>query len=173
MPSFLSLNTVTYEDVFLTNPSQEAVLFSSEIANLVKSANFATLLNNNSIPKEKLQPLDATNLLAYSLSGGYSPTSNRQIAYKTITSYNIANNAVGGLQGGTPVGAVITYYGQPPSEGGTVPEGYLQCDGSFVFVADYPQLFDAIDYRFGSDGETKFRLPTLTSPLSSIALIKY
>lgn len=173
MPSFLSINTVTFEDVFLVNPSQNAVLFSSELANLIKSPNFATLLNNNSIPREKLQPLYPSNILQYSLSGGFTPSNPGQIAPKSITSYNLANNAVGGLQGGVPVGTVVYYYGKPPSEGGTIPEGYFYCDGNFKYITEYPALFAALNYRFGSDGESKFRLPTITSPLSSIALIKY
>jgi hypothetical protein len=173
MPSTISINTVPAEDVFLNNPSPNAVLFSSEIANLVRNPNFPILFNNNSIPKEKLQPIDATNILQYSLSGGFSTTTPRQIAPQSITSYNLAYNAAGGLQGGVAVGTVVTYYGRPQSEGGVLPEGYFPCDGRFLLVAEYPELFSSLSYRFGDDGASKFRLPTLSAPLSAIALIKY
>lgn len=173
MPSTLSINTVTFEDVFLSNPSSNAVLFSSDIANLIKSSNFPSLFASNSIPKDKLQPIDATNIIQYSLSGGFSTTSPRQLAPKTITSFNLANNAVGGLQGGVPVGTVVTYYGRPPGEGAPIPEGYLPCNGAFVLVSQYPDLFAALNYRFGDDGASKFRLPNLSAPLSAISIIKF
>jgi hypothetical protein len=172
MPSTLSINTVNSDNVFSDNPSQNAILVSSEIANLIKNPNFSTLFSDSSIPREKLKPLRATNLESYTLSG-FHPTQPGQIAFKTITSFNLANNAVGGLQGGVPVGTVVVYYGKPSVEGGSIPEGYLLCDGRFVMVAEYPSLFAALGYRFGDDGVLKFRLPTATSPLSSVSIIKY
>lgn len=172
MPSTLSINTINADNVFAPVPSQNAVLVSSEIANLIKNPNFGAVLADNSIPREKLKPLKASNLETYTLSG-FHPTQQGQIAYKTITSFNIANNAVGGLQGGVPVGTVVIYYGKPPIEGGSIPEGYLLCDGRLIMTADYPDLFNMLGYRFGDDGAAKFKLPTVSSPLSSIPLIKY
>jgi hypothetical protein len=173
MPSILSINTVNADNIFSSNPSTNSVLFASEVANLIKSLNFPSLFANNSIPSSKLQGIVGTNVAQKTLSGYQSEISPGQIAYKTITNYNIGVGAVGGLEGGTPPGTVIYYYGLPPEEGGVIPEGYLRCDGSVVSVENYPNLFAALDYRFGDDGESKFILPIVTGPTNSIALIKY
>jgi hypothetical protein len=173
MPSILSLNTVPADDIFSPVPSPNSVLFSSAIADLVKRPNFPSLFANSSIPSSKLQSILGTSVAQTTLSGYRNEFSPGQIAYKTITSYNIGVGAVGGLEGGNPPGTVIYYYGLPPEEGGVLPEGYLKCNGSFVLIENYPALFAALDYRFGADGESKFRLPTITGPANSIALIKY
>lgn len=44
--------------------------------------------------------------------------------------------------------------------GGTVPNGWLLCDGSSLATADYPDLFAAIGYQFGGSGAS-FNLPDL------------
>lgn len=173
MPSILSLNTVPADDIFSPVPSPNSVLFSSAIADLIKRPNFPSLFANNSIPPSKLQGITGASVAQTTLSGYRNEFSPGQIAYKTITSYNISEGAVGGLEGGNPPGTVIYYYGLPPEEGGVLPEGYLRCDGSFVLVTNYPNLFTALDYRFGADGESRFRLPTITGPVGSVALIKY
>lgn len=53
-----------------------------------------------------------------------------------------------------PVGTIIAYSGEVP------PAGYLECDGSEVSRADYPNLFAAIGTTFGQgDGFSTFRIP--------------
>lgn len=42
-----------------------------------------------------------------------------------------------------------------------VPDGFLLCDGSEVYVADYPDLYEVIGTTFGSSDSTKFCLPDL------------
>jgi microcystin-dependent protein len=37
--------------------------------------------------------------------------------------------------------------------------GWLLCDGRLLNVSDYPFLFGAIQYSFGSNGSTQFKLP--------------
>lgn len=44
--------------------------------------------------------------------------------------------------------------------GGAVPAGWLQCDGSSVTTAAYPDLFTAIGYTYGGAG-ANFNLPDL------------
>jgi len=173
MPSILSINTVPADDIFSPTPSSNSVLFSSAIADLIKRPNFPSLFANSSIPPSKLQSITGSSVAQTTLSGYQSEFLPGQIAHKTITKFNMGIGAVGGLEGGTPPGTVIYYYGLPPEEGGVLPEGYLRCDGSFVLVVNYPNLFAAIEYRFGADGESKFKLPALQGPPNSVALIKY
>ena len=45
--------------------------------------------------------------------------------------------------------------------GATVPDGWLECDGSELNVEDYPLLFSAIGNTYGGDGITTFYLPDL------------
>ena len=55
-----------------------------------------------------------------------------------------------------PVGSVTMYAAS------TAPDGWLECDGSNVNRATFPNLFDAIGTTFGSgDGSTTFGLPDL------------
>lgn len=57
---------------------------------------------------------------------------------------------------GVPVGALV------PFAGGSVPAGYLACDGAEVSRADYAALFAVIGTAWGAgDGATTFHLPDL------------
>ena len=57
---------------------------------------------------------------------------------------------------GNPTGAVIAF------AGGSVPDGYLLCDGSEVLRTIYEDLFDVIGCDFGDgNGATTFNLPDL------------
>lgn len=49
-------------------------------------------------------------------------------------------------------GTTVYFYGS------TIPEGWLLCDGSSVSRTRYPQLFEAIGYKYGGSGDT-FYLP--------------
>lgn len=57
------------------------------------------------------------------------------------------------VSGGDPPAGLIMDYA-----GGTVPSGWLLCDGSAVSPATYPELFQAIGYNYGSSGPN-FLLP--------------
>lgn len=47
--------------------------------------------------------------------------------------------------------------------GGTVPSGWLSCDGSALSRIEYAALFDAIGTTWGAgDGEYTFNLPNFT-----------
>lgn len=72
---------------------------------------------------------------------------------QSIKAY-VDDNVGGG--GGLPTGAVVMY-------GGTsIPDGYLECDGSAVSRSTYSDLFNAIGTNFGSgDGSTTFNLPDM------------
>lgn len=50
-----------------------------------------------------------------------------------------------------------------PSLIGTVPRGYLLCDGSELKVSEFPELYNVIGTIFGSSDSTKFNLPDLKS----------
>lgn len=60
------------------------------------------------------------------------------------------------LQTSSVVGEIKAY------AGATVPNGWLECDGSAISRIDYPLLFDAIGTLWGvGDGSTTFNLPNL------------
>lgn len=57
-----------------------------------------------------------------------------------------------------PVGTILAFAGH-----GTIPQGYLTCDGSILNSDDYPALFAVIGYVYGGEiGTTQFALPQLT-----------
>lgn len=58
---------------------------------------------------------------------------------------------------GMPIGIVM------PFAGGSVPSGWLLCDGSEVQISDYEKLFDAIKYIYG-DPNTLLGLGTFKLP---------
>lgn len=58
-----------------------------------------------------------------------------------------------GKIGGVKAGTILDF-------GGTLPLGYMECDGAAVSRATYARLFEAIGVRFGiGDGATTFNLP--------------
>ncbi len=60
-----------------------------------------------------------------------------------------------------PAGTIVAYGGpQAQSDGGTIPGGWLLCDGSAVSRTDYAALFAAIGVNFGEGDKTStFNLP--------------
>lgn len=55
-----------------------------------------------------------------------------------------------------PVGTIQTFaFSRIPND------GWLECDGREVDVADYPELFSAIGFTFGGNDSDKFKLPDL------------
>lgn len=44
---------------------------------------------------------------------------------------------------------------------GTVPAGWMSCDGQILDIATWPQLFAVLTARYGGDGVTTFALPDL------------
>ena len=71
----------------------------------------------------------------------------------------------------TPIGSVITYAGNianaaEPGEQSTPlePMGWMHCDGRALSVAQYPQLFLVLGYKFGqgtSRGAGTFNIPKI------------
>lgn len=59
-------------------------------------------------------------------------------------------------------GAITAFAGQS----GSVPSGWLKCDGSSYNITDYPALFAVIGQSYGGSGST-FALPDLTSQLGA------
>lgn len=69
----------------------------------------------------------------------------------------LANAITGPNAGALPTGAVIPYAGT-----GTVPDGFLYCDGSAVSRTTYADLFAAIGTTYGTgDGSTTFNIPDM------------
>lgn len=42
-----------------------------------------------------------------------------------------------------------------------IPEGWMVCDGSILFINEYPDLFNAVGHTFGGNGKTNFAIPDL------------
>jgi microcystin-dependent protein len=60
------------------------------------------------------------------------------------------------------IGNLPAGIGPLPYAGATVPTGWLECDGSAVLRATYPDLYTAIGTTWGSgDGSTTFNLPDM------------
>ena len=55
-----------------------------------------------------------------------------------------------------PVGVVLPFAGDIP------PEGFLICNGSSISRQLYPNLFNVIGTKFGSENDAFFNLPNLT-----------
>jgi microcystin-dependent protein len=70
------------------------------------------------------------------------------------------------MGGAMPVGSVIAFAGEIRTSGDRPHEtnlpmfNWLKCDGSSLEVAQYPELFSALGYRYGGSGQ-KFNLPDL------------
>ncbi len=58
------------------------------------------------------------------------------------------------------VGAVIPFTGQ------TLPDHFLECDGTVYSIVDYPELFAAIGNTYGGDGVTTFAVPNMSGRCS-------
>ena len=55
-----------------------------------------------------------------------------------------------------PVGSIVVYAGS------TAPEGWLMCDGALYDLLAYPELFDVLQFTYGSNTtKTGFRVPNL------------
>jgi len=54
-----------------------------------------------------------------------------------------------------PIGTIMAYSGYK------APDGYLLCNGGLVNKTDYPELYNVIGTRYGSETSTKFRIPKL------------
>lgn len=66
--------------------------------------------------------------------------------------------AKGAGGGSVPTGTILPYMGQT----GTIPDGYLLCNGAQVSRTTYKDLFDVIGTKFGTgNGSTTFTLPNL------------
>jgi microcystin-dependent protein len=66
----------------------------------------------------------------------------------------------GVVAGGVPIGSILPFAGA-----GTIPTGYLLCDGSPLFSGDQPALFAIIGQLYGTgvSPSTDFNLPDMTS----------
>ena len=72
-------------------------------------------------------------------------------------------------QSTTPAaGTLLTY-----AQGGAIPLGYLECDGSAISRITYSALFTAIGTQYGAgDGTTTFNIPNLKD-CSCVTTVKY
>ena len=55
---------------------------------------------------------------------------------------------------------------------GTIPDGYLECDGSLASKTTYAALFAVVGTLFGAGDATRFELPSLTAGSGLVWIIK-
>ena len=58
---------------------------------------------------------------------------------------------------GLPTGSIITFAGN-----GTIPTGYLRCDGQGYFITDHPALYATIGITYGGVLGSTFATPNMT-----------
>ena len=63
------------------------------------------------------------------------------------------------------IGSIILYPG-------TLPQGYLICDGTQYFISDYPDLYNVLGSTYNGESGM-FYVPSLTGPTAPIAGINY
>lgn len=51
---------------------------------------------------------------------------------------------------------------------GQIPHGWIACDGTMLSIIEHQPLFSLLGWRFGGDGWTTFRLPTLAASPSEL-----
>jgi len=75
-----------------------------------------------------------------------------------VPAYGAAMSAVGGQFGAEmPIGSILIYAGTTP------PDGWLMCDGQYYDLLAYPELFELIEFTYGSNADASaFRVPDLT-----------
>lgn len=62
-----------------------------------------------------------------------------------------------------PVGAVVAFAGP-----GSLPSGYVLCNGQYLDREEYVILFDTIGTTFGTTTATNFRVPTVANLATGI-----
>ena len=72
----------------------------------------------------------------------------------TITGADTTTNKTIDVNSLTPSGVVVPYAGI------NSPDGWIICDGRSLATADYPNLFQAIEYTYGGSG-SNFNIPDL------------
>ncbi len=56
-----------------------------------------------------------------------------------------------------PIGSIVAYAGSE------APQGWLLCDGALYATSDYPELFEVVEFTYGSNpAKTAFGVPDLT-----------
>lgn len=83
---------------------------------------------------------------------------------------------IGQLQSLVPAGTIVAYAGEikpfspntpDPAPNQNVPilavaySGWVLCDGQYLKISDFPQLFAAIGFLYGQQGDDQFRIPDL------------
>ena len=75
--------------------------------------------------------------------------------YQVLLSVFVSAAAATSMNDAIPAGSIIAH------AVGTVPEGFLECNGDEVHKDDYPDLFKAIGTSYGSTRSTYFKVPDL------------
>jgi hypothetical protein len=58
--------------------------------------------------------------------------------------------------------------------GGSLPEGWHECDGAEIARLDYPEFFEVWGDTFGpGDGATTVNLPTIAGPIADTTVFVY
>lgn len=141
----------------------------SRDSSTLNGADWRAILATGSDPRDTNAFLNAAKLQPGSLTGAqFAPGSitTTNIAAGSVVATNLASASVGLaalkqeiINALVPPGTIMAWAGPK----GSIPAGWLMCDGSPVNQTDYPTLYSAIGTSWGYGGPfgTTFRLPDL------------
>jgi microcystin-dependent protein len=126
---FLSASSLSINDPSLTDSTQ----ISKPL--LIKLDNTRALIINQRGMYENTQAQQSAVSASYSLSGSYALTASYALNGGSGGGGNTNNNY---YTDSTPIGSIVA------SAASTAPAGYISCDGSYLLISSYPDLFTAI-----------------------------
>ena len=166
------VSDLTNDSGFISSYTETDPIFSASAASGITSSDISSWNNKSTFsgdyddltnkPTIPTATSDLTNDSGF-IDSSYHDSSKQDALVsgtniKTINGNSILGNGDISLAGGETlkVGTIL------PFSGGTLPTGYLFCDGSAVSRTTYAGLFDVIGTTFGAgDGSTTFNLPNL------------
>lgn len=110
-------------------------------------------VGDGEITLAKIENVPEGQLLGRGAGGGDGPPEQITLGSGLSMSGTTLSSSGGG--GSFPAGTVILF------AGGTIPDGWLDCDGASVERDSFPDLFDAIGATWGAVDEDHFNVPDL------------
>jgi microcystin-dependent protein len=165
--SNLNVGSVSFSNQTLNSSSTISSSSHTVLVNSTSGKVTATLPAGASAPNRQLliSKKDASTnqvIIATSVGGSINGTTNSTVALKvlgeSVTIQNVGGDnwwIVADCRDKTPAGTIQSF------GGGTVPAGYLLCNGSVLNRTDHPDLFAAISTSWGTTAPTNFSVPDL------------
>jgi len=113
-----------------------------------------SIYSTNGTVQLPTRPLSGSYELPFFRLDGFGiPTQVASSIYETLTGVSVST------QDGVPVGTILPH----AAAIGSIPAGYLLCDGGSYSRANYNQLFTVIGTQYGSFDSSTFSVPSLTA----------